>query len=138
LHLHNIYGNTELFGPGFATDQTIDVGIVYPPLSLLLTAPGVYLTGDPRAVLVVAPVAAALLIDRLGGRAARLSALLYMSSPRRFFVLGPGWTEPLLVAFFALALLLARRPSRWLPAPVAPLLPLKQFPGLFLPLTPLP
>lgn len=137
LHLPNIYGNTELFGPGFATDRSIDVGLVYPPLSLLLTAPGVYLINDPRALLVVALVAAALLIDRLGGRAARLSALLFISSPRRFFGVEQGWTEPFLIAVFALTLHLALRRSRWVPLGLAALLGLKQFAVLFLPLTPL-
>lgn len=137
LHLPNIYGNTELFGPGFATDRSIDVGLVYPPLSLFLTAPGVYLVHDPRALLVVALVAAALFIDRLGGRIARLSALLFISSPRRFFGVEQGWTEPFLIAVFALTLLLARRRSRWLPVALAAMLGLKQFAVLFLPLTPL-
>ncbi len=127
LHLPNIYGNTELFGPGFATDRSIDVGLVYPPLSLFLTAPGVYLVHDPRALLVVALVAAALFIDRLGGRIARLSALLFISSPRRFFGVEQGWTEPFLIAVFALTLLLARRRSRWLPVALAAMLGLKQF-----------
>ncbi len=137
LHLPNIYGNTELFGPGFATDRTIDVGLVYPPLSLFLTATGWYLVHDPRGLLVVALIASAVLIDRLGGRTARLAALLFISSPRRFFVLEQGWTEPFLVAMLALVLLLAQRRSRWLPVGLAALLGLKQFAVLLLPLTPL-
>jgi len=137
LHFPNIYGNTDLYGPGFATDQTVDVGLVYPPLSLLLTAPAVYLVHDARASLAVAFVVAALLIDRLGGRSARLAALLFISGPRRYFVLEQGWTEPLLVAFAALTMFLAQRRSRWLPVGFAAFLGLKQYTVLFLPLTPL-
>ena len=137
LHFKNIYGDTHLFGPGFATDQTIDVGLVYPPLSLLLTAPATYLVHDHRATLVLAFVAAALLIDGLGGRTARLAALLFMSSPRRFFGLEQGWTEPLMVAALALTVLLAQRRSRWLPVGLAAVLGVKQFAVLLLPLTPL-
>jgi Glycosyltransferase family 87 len=103
---------------------------------LLLTSLGEWIARDARAVLVVAYVAAAVLIDRLGGRVARLAALLFLSSPRRYFVLEYGWTEPLLVAFLALTLLLARRRSRWLPLAFGGLVALKQFGVVFLPFTP--
>jgi hypothetical protein len=138
LHFDNVYGNTDFFGPGFATDETIDVGLVYPPLSLLLTAAGEWLVGDSRAAMVLAVVVTALLLDRLGGRAARLVALLFISTPRQSFVLEQGWTEPLLLCLFAGLLLLAsRRRMAWTGAGLAALLALKQFALLFLPLTPL-
>ena len=134
LHFPNVYGHTRYFGPGFATDQSIDVGLVYPPVSLLLTAAGEWLFGDSRGTLVVALVATAVLIDRLGGRPARLSALLFVSTPRQYFVLEHGWTEPLFVCGFALLLLLASRRSRGTGAVLGALLALKQFAVLLLPL----
>ena len=134
LHLHNIYGHTRYFGPGFATDQTIDVGLVYPPMSLLLTSLGQWLAGDSRATLVVALVVTAVLIDRLGGRAARLCAILFLTTPRQYFVLEHGWTEPLFVCGFALLLLLARRRARGSAVVLGALLALKQFAVLLLPL----
>jgi len=134
LHLHNIYGHTRYFGPGFATDQTIDVGLVYPPMSLLLTSLGQWLAGDSRATLVVAIVLTAVLIDRLGGRAARLCAILFLTTPRQYFVLEHGWTEPLFVCGFALLLLLARRRARGTAVVLGALLALKQFAVLLLPL----
>jgi hypothetical protein len=137
LHFRNLYGDTKFFGPGFATNETIDVGLVYPPLSLLLTAAGEYLFGDSRATLVVAVVLTAILLDRLGGRPARLAALLFVSTPRQYFVLEHGWTEPIFVCGFALLLLLASRRSAWTAVGLAALLALKQFAVLFLPLTPL-
>ncbi|HZX41644.1 MAG TPA: hypothetical protein VFE93_07380, partial [Myxococcaceae bacterium] len=137
LHFHNLYGDTKFFSPGFATNESIDVGLVYPPLSLLLTAAGEYLVGDSRGTLVVAVVLAAFLLDRLGGRPARLAALLFVSTPRQYFVVEHGWTEPIFVCAFAVLLLLASRRSRWTVAGLAGLLALKQFAVLFLPLTPL-
>ena len=137
LHLANPYGHTRFFGPGFATDRTIEVGWVYPPLSLLLLAPAEALVHDARAALAVALVLSALLIDRMGGRTARLAALLFVSSPRQLFVLEQGWTEPLLVACFALVLLLVRRSPAGTAVALGALLALKQVSVLFLPLTPL-
>ena len=134
LHLHNLYGHTRYFGPGFATDQTIDVGLVYPPMSLLLTSLGQWLAGDSRATLVVALVLTAVLIDRLGGRAARLCAILFLTTPRQYFVLEHGWTEPLFVCGFALLLPLTRRRARGSALVLGALLALKQFAVLLLPL----
>ncbi|RPH68667.1 MAG: hypothetical protein EHM78_18085 [Myxococcaceae bacterium] len=134
LHFPNVYGHTRYFGPGFATDESIDVGLVYPPVSLLLTAAGEWLVGDSRITLVLALIVTAVLIDRLGGRAARLAALLFVSSPRQYFVLEHGWTEPLFVCGFALLLLLASRQSRGTPVVLGALLALKQFAVLLLPL----
>ena len=137
LHFPNRYGDTKFFGPGFATPHTIDVGAVYPPLSVLLSAAGEWLVGDSRATLVVAVVGTALLIDRLGARPARLAALLFISGSRQYFVVEHGWTEPILVGAFALLLLLASRRSRGTPVALGALLALKQFALLSLPLVPL-
>jgi hypothetical protein len=134
LHLHNIYGHTRYFGVGFATDQTIDVGLVYPPISLLLTSLGQWLAGDSRAALVVALVATGVLIDRLGGRIARLSALVFLTTPRQYFVLEHGWTEPLFLCGFAALVLLASRRRRGIAVLLGALLALKQFAVLLLPL----
>ena len=137
LHLPNFYGHTLFFGPGFATPTSIDTGSPYPPLSVVLTSLATYSLGDPRIALAAAILGGALLIDQLGGRAARLSALLYLSTPRRFLVLELGWTEPLMVALLAATLLLAQRRSRWLTVGFAGLLGIKQFSVVLLPLTPL-
>ena len=136
LHFPNFYGHTTYYGSGFATARTIDVGSPYPPLSVLLTSLATYLVGDPRGALVAAFVCSAVLIDQLGGRTARLASLLLISSPRRFLVLEQGWTEPLMVAFLAAAMVLAQRRSRWLPLGLAGLLGIKQFAVLLLPFTP--
>lgn len=134
LHLHNVYGHTRYFGPGFATDRTIDVGLVYPPVSLVLTALGQWIAGDSRATLVVALVLTAVLIDRLGGRSARLCALVFLTGPRQYFVLEHGWTEPLFLCGFAALVLLASRRRRGVAVLLGALLALKQFAVLLLPL----
>ncbi|HSP19268.1 MAG TPA: hypothetical protein VLQ79_07135 [Myxococcaceae bacterium] len=137
LHFPNRYGDTKFFGPGFATPQSIDVGVVYPPLSLMLSAAGEWVAGDSRATLVVALMVTALLIDRLGGQPARLAALLFISSSRQYYVIEHGWTEPILVGAFALLLLLASRRSRGTPVALGMVIALKQFALLALPLVPL-
>ena len=137
LHFPNRYGDTKFFGPGFATPQSIDVGVVYPPLSLLLSAAGEWVAGDSRATLVVALMVTALLIDRLGGQPARLAALLFISNSRQYYVIEHGWTEPILVGAFALLLLLASRRSRGTPVALGMVIALKQFALLSLPLVPL-
>jgi hypothetical protein len=137
LHFPNLYGHTEFYGPGYATPSSIDVGSPYPPLSVLLTSLATYVVGDPRAAFVAASIATAVLIDRLGGRPARLASLLFMTSPRRFLVIELGWTEPLVVALLAGTLVLACRRSRWLFLGLGGLLGSKQFCVLLLPLTPL-
>jgi len=134
LHLHNVYGHTRYFGPGFATDRTIDVGLVYPPVSLVLTAAGEWIAGDSRATLVLALVVTAVLIDRLGGRIARLSALVFLTTPRQYFVLEHGWTEPFFLCGFAALVLLASRRRRGTAVVLGVLLALKQFAVLLLPL----
>ena len=103
-------------------------------MSLLLTALGQWLAGDSRATLVFALVVTAVLIDRLGGRAARLCAILFLTTPRQYFVIEHGWTEPLFVCGFALLLLLARRRARGTAVVLGALLALKQFAVLLLPL----
>jgi hypothetical protein len=137
LQFHNRYGDTRLFGPGFATPQTIDVGLVYPPLSLVLSSAGEWLVGDSRGTLVLAVIAATVLIDRLGGRPARLAALLFVSGSRQYFVVEHGWTEPIFVSGVALLLLLGSRRPRATSIVLGGLLGLKQFAVLLLPLSPL-
>jgi hypothetical protein len=82
---------------------------VYPylPLNLLIAAPFVALLGDYRYALAVAAVAAVLLLRAAGRRlrvAPRLLDLITLAlvlHPRAAYIVGMGWTEPLLIALLA-------------------------------------
>ncbi len=133
-----LYGDARFYGEGLVRDGIVHVGHPYPPLSLALTFLAHFLCGDYRIALVAALTVSAACIAKLGrGRIGELCALLLLFSPRTFFVLEQGWTEPLMVAFVcALALAAPRAPrlSTWL---LAGLIAVKQYGCFILPLLPL-
>ena len=131
----NIYGHTVFYGPGVADAQRVLIGFPYFPLSLLLALPGWLLAGDFRVAQLAACAVAAAAFGMLGpGRLALLAAAVLLFTPRMFFVLEQGWTEPFGVALLALVALAATRRSRWLPVALGLLLAWKQYTALFLPL----
>jgi hypothetical protein len=80
----------------------------YPPLSVLLELPFFAVFGDVRYALLASMLAAAWMFAKLGV-AGELAALFVLFQPRTLFVLEQSWTEPLVLAFFALALLASAR-----------------------------
>ncbi len=135
LTFPNIYGNMQFYGPGIADQRTVFIGYPYFPLSLLLALPGWLVAGDFRvAQLAGCAVAAAAFIGLAPGRLPLLAAALLLFTPRMFFVLEQGWTEPFGVALLALVTLAAMRRSRWLPVALGLLFAWKQYTVLFLPL----
>lgn len=135
LTFPNIYGNTQFYGPGIADQRTVFIGFPYFPLSLLLALPGWLIAGDFRvAQLAACAIAAAAFSGLAPGRLPLLAAALLLFTPRMFFVLEQGWTEPFGVALLALVTLAASRRSRWLPVTLGLLLAWKQYTVLFLPL----
>ncbi len=136
LTFPNIYGNPSNYGPGVADNRTLFFGFPYPPFSLLLAALGFATTGDHRAAQLVALVVAAACIvalrpDRLGALGA--AALLF--TPRVFFVLEQGWTEPFGVALLGLVLVSAVRAPRLLWLALGALFAWKQYTVVLFPLT---
>jgi hypothetical protein len=110
----NIYGtNSGFYNPRAIAGHRVMFGYPYPPLSLILAAPGHWLTGDYRYAELAAWILGAALIGfAQQGTAARLIAALFLTQPRGFFVLEQGWTEPIAVltlAFTTFALI--RRPG---------------------------
>ena len=106
----NLYSDaSRVYGPGtFAGDRLL-FGYPYPPLSLLLILPG-HLLGDFRFSHLVATTAAGALIAAVQpGRIATLGATLFLFTPRGFFVLEAGWTEPLAVLLLAAVVYFACR-----------------------------
>lgn len=110
---------------------------VYPylPASTLLLAPFRWLLGDVRYGLLAAWLLAAWLIRRFGSAAAPAPAALLLAVPGWLLLINRSWTEPLLVAALAGAIL-AMRSGRTVLAVVALALALasKQHIVLLLPL----
>ncbi len=111
----NIYGKDSalFYNPRALVGDRVAFGYPYPPLTLFLAVPGQVLAGDYR----YAELAALLLGAALIGYArpslhARLAAALLLTTPRGFFVLEQGWTEPISVLMTALVVfLMVRRPA---------------------------
>jgi hypothetical protein len=102
-------------------------GVPYPPLSVLLTVPG-YLLRDVRyAHLAAMALAAVLMTAAIPGRVSALSAILFLSTPRSFFVLEQSWTEPFGVLFTSAVVWLAYRQSRFLPYALGLAVAVKQY-----------
>lgn len=106
-------------------------GYAYLPLNLLIEAPFWALFRDVRAAHIACEMVAAgaILLAAKGSLRARWAVLLFLFMPRGLFVIEEAWTEPLIVAAFALATLAAeRRPdSRWLAVAYGLMLGLKQY-----------
>lgn len=128
LTFPDIYGDDEpYYGPGLSEGGRVDFGFPYPPLSLFLALPGYVLAGDYRyaQLLALGGAAAALALAR-PGRSGALAGALLLFSPRVFFVLEQGWTEPFLVLLLALTVACACRWPRALPLALGLLLAGKQ------------
>ena len=135
LTFPNIYRNMQFYGPGIADEHTVFIGFPYFPLSLLLAFPGWLIAGDFRvAQLAACAITAAAFAGFGAGRLPLLASALLLFTPRMFFVLEQGWTEPFGVALLALVTLAAVRRSRWLFVALGLLLAWKQYTVLFLPL----
>ena len=144
ITFENIYGDSQFYNPALTSGGRVLFGLPYPPLSLLMTAPATWLVGDYRYALLAALIGAGVLIayaprhaGPLAERQAALAALLLLFTPRVFFQIEQGWTEPLLVLLLATTVATARRAPR-LSAPAAGLLlAVKQYVVVMLPLMPL-
>jgi hypothetical protein len=111
----NIYGaNSGFYNPQAVQGDRVMFGYPYPPPSLLATLPGHLLAGDYRYAQLVSLVGAAGLIAYTnGGLVAKLAGALLLTTPRGYFVLEQGWTEPVSVLMLAAtAFLMVRRPGR--------------------------
>lgn len=101
----NIYGDDwrHFYNPAVVFGDRIAFGYPYPPPSLILAIPSYVLFGDYRYSELGFLIGALALIG-YGRRhlAAKLAAVMLLTTPRGFFVLEQGWTEP--IALFLLAL----------------------------------
>lgn len=126
----------QVYGPGLVVNDRCQFGYPYPPVTLLLTTLGYWVTGEPRYAQVVSLVIAGLFIGFTGrGRIAIVAAALLLFTPRIFFILGRAWTEPFAVMLLAATIFCAIRKSRWLPVALGLFLATKQYLILAVPLT---
>ena len=139
LTFPNIYEDgSDFYGPGMSVGGRLQFGFPYPPLSLLLAVPGTVLGGDFRySQLLAMTGSGALIALARGGPLGLAAAALYLFSPRSFFVLEQGWTEPYLVALLALVVFFACRFRAGLGVAIGLLLASKQYLILAVPLIPL-
>ncbi len=116
----NIYAS--LSGRMYAPELLVEgrlAAFPYPPLTVLGDLPAYLLLGDVRYALLALMLLGGWTLARLGGGAsAELAALFVLFQPRTFFVLEQSWTEPLMLACFALTLLLCARWRSGKPGPV--------------------
>lgn len=120
-------GSSPFYGPGVSVNGRLQFGYPYPPLGLLLTTPA-HLLGDFRyAHLFAMTLAGALLAFARPGRIAVAAAALLLFTPRGFFVLEAGWTEPFAVLFLAGTVFTLCRAPRSAAVPLGLLLASKQY-----------
>jgi hypothetical protein len=135
LRYPDIYGGgSDFYGKGLSVGGILQFGYPYPPLSLLLIMPAHLLLGDYRYTQVLAMALTAALMAYAGpGRIGVAAALLLLFTPRAFFVLEQGWTDPLVVFGFAAAAVCALKWRRQLPWVLGLALAVKQYTIFMLP-----
>jgi hypothetical protein len=116
ITFEDIYGpGSSFYNPQLVSAGRVQFGYPYPPLTLLLAIPGYVIAGDYRYSQLAALTGAAGLIGYARPTAtAKLASALLLTTPRVFFVLEQGWTEPIA------ALMLAATVFFWIRAREAP------------------
>ena len=132
-------GDRPVYGEEVVRDGELAFGFPYPPVSLYLSTAGHRVAGDHRyAQLLAMTLAAACMAYARPGAWATAMAAMFLFTPRGFFVLGRGWTEPFVVMFLAATVFCACRGfNRLLPVALGLLLASKQYLVLAVPLVPL-
>ena len=128
IRFPNIYGDAAFYGKNLAEDDWLNFGFPYPPLSLFLALPGHVLLGDFRfSQLAAMTLSGALMAYTRPGRLAPLAASLFLFTPRGFFVLEQGWSEPFVVLLLSAAVFCAVRSPRLLASALGLMYVTKQY-----------
>lgn len=107
------FGSSPFYAPGTMAGGQFLFGFPYPPLSLLAVLPAAVLTADFRHAHALFVVAAAGIVAYASRRpAAKLAAAAILLAPAGPTVVAAGWTEPVVLAAFAAAVVLIAR-GRW-------------------------
>jgi hypothetical protein len=129
---------TSHYGPGVSVNGWLQYGYPYPPVPMLMAAPGL-IAGDFRYAYLLAVTAAGVLIATMRGGIRPLrggvaldgiavgAATLLLFLPSQFLVMQIGWTEPTAVLLLAATVWIALRHPRWLAIPLGLLLVCKQY-----------
>lgn len=124
----DIYGNSPFYGEGLSVNGRLQFGFPYFPLSLLLALPGHVALGDYRYAQVAASaIAMLLLMYTRPGPLPRVLAAVYLFTPRAFFVVEQGWTDPFVVFGLAAVIFCAVKYPRSLPYVLGAFLAIKQY-----------
>ena len=107
----DIYHYAELYAPGAMRDGLVHQGFPYPPAVVWLDLPGYLIGGDYRWSNLAAMALTALLIAfaRPNSPLGPLAATLFLFTPRAFFMLESGWTEPVTMLLLAATIFCASR-----------------------------
>jgi hypothetical protein len=123
----NIYGGELFYAADTVKNSRVGFGLPYPPVSLLMAAPGQLLLGDVRYTQLLAVVAGCAAIGYSAhNRVAPLSAALVLFTPRTFFVLEQGWTESFAICWLGITVAAAARQLRGLALTLGLLCAVKQ------------
>lgn len=124
----DIYGNSPFYGPGLSVGGRLTFGFPYPPLSLLLAFPGHLLGGDYRySQLCALTLSGTFMTYARPGRVGLVAAATFLFTPRVFFVLEQGWTEPFVVLLLSAVVFCACRAPRLLPYALGLFFVVKQY-----------
>jgi hypothetical protein len=138
LHGHDPYGQThantysaaetpKFYGSGVVVDGRVQVGLMYPPATLLWTVPGYWL-GDIRYSFILAILLSGALLFALAPNAWGFGLTLFLLlNPFTFWVENRCWTEPFALLTLTATLFAAKRFPRWLPLAFGLLLANKQY-----------
>ena len=128
LRYPDIYGSSPFYGEGLSVNGVLQFGYPYMPLSLLLVLPGHLLGGDFRYAQLVAMASTAALVALAGpGRVGLAAGAMLLFTPRVFFVLEQGWTEPFVSLGLAAVAFCALRWPKGLALALGLLLAAKQY-----------
>ena len=111
----DVYHRPELYATGALKDGLVHQGFPYPPMVFWMDLPGYVLGGDYRWSNLAEIALAGILIAfaRPQSRYGPMAAALFLFTPRVFFVLESGWTEPATILLLAATVFFACR-LRWL------------------------
>lgn len=120
-------GHSPFYGQGVVRDGQVQTGYPYPPINLLLELPG-HLLGDVRySHLLLMTAGGGLMAYARPGRLGVAAAIVYLFTPRAFYVLENSWTEPIVVFLLAGTAFCSFRAPRLLPYALGLFLASKQY-----------
>ncbi|MGA3032888.1 MAG: hypothetical protein ABSD70_06370 [Terracidiphilus sp.] len=131
--IYDAHQTAEFYTAETEINGRVQVGLQYPPVTLLSALPGV-LMGDLRYGYIAAMALAAVFLFAAMPDARGLSlATVVLLSPVTFVVEGMSWTEPLVWMLLCATFYAALKRPRWLPLALGLFLASKQYNVLALP-----